>query len=81
MNDKQNKILDAYKVIYNRVYEIAQAKNQDDFLSRVDYLQAAITSIRKLQERGVEQWEFHLGLTDNEFDVLMSEMNNWIDGE
>jgi hypothetical protein len=78
MNEKQTKILDAYKLIYNRAFEISDAKTQDDFIDRIDKLRSAIIDIKGLYHRGVEQWEYHLGLNREEFDELMTVMRNWV---
>jgi len=80
MNEKQTKIFEAYKDICSFTYEISEAKNQEDFLDRLDELRNAIRNMQALECRGVEQHEFHLGLRDFEFDELMKEIKSFAAG-
>lgn len=81
MNEKQTKIFEAYKNICNFSYEISEAKNQKDFLARLNKLREAIRNMQELECRGVEQYEYHLGLNDFEFDELMKQIKSFVDGE
>lgn len=80
MNQKQTKIFEAYKDISNNCYEMCEAKNQDDFLMRLGRLQDAVRKMRRLECRGVEQYEYNLGLSSNEFKELISEIIDWNSG-
>ena len=80
MNEKQTKIFEAYKNICGFTYKISEAKNQEDFLDRLDELRNAIRNMQALECRGVEQYEFHLGLRDFEFDDLMKEIKSFAAG-
>jgi len=74
MNEKQNKIFEAYHQIYNYYYTIPMASDQKEFLARLDKLREAVRNLQSLECRGVEQWEFHLGLTDKEYRELQKEI-------
>lgn len=81
MNEKQTKIFEAYKNICSFTYEISEAKNQKDFLTRLNELRKAIRNMQALECRGVEQYEFHLGLDDFEFEKLMKEIKSFAAGD
>ena len=81
MNEKQAKIFYAYKEIYNWFYLTPKSSNQKEFLDRLNKLREAVRNTQALECRGVEQHEFHLGLTDFEFDELMKEIQSFVGGE
>jgi hypothetical protein len=74
MNEKQNKIIEAYHEIYNCLHEIPLASDQKEFLTRFHKFQKSVCNLQKLECRGVEQHEFHLGLTDKEYKALRLEL-------
>lgn len=76
MNEKQNKIIEAYHQIYNCFHTTPLASNQKEFLARLGKLREALNNLQKLECRAVEQHEFHLGLTDKEYKELQSELVN-----
>ena len=81
MNEKQTKIFEAYQEIYNWFHLTPKASNQKEFLDRLSKLREAVKNTQALECRGVEQYEFHLGLTDFEFDEVMKEIKSFILGE
>ena len=81
MNEKQTKIFEAYQEIYNWFHLTPKASNQKEFLDRLNKLREAVKNTQALECRGVEQYEYHLGLNDFEFEKLMKEIQSFADGD
>ena len=74
MNEKQTKIFEAYKEIYSYFHLTPRGHNQEEFLVRLGKLSESVQKMYKLECRGVEQHEFHLGLTDKEYEELQKQI-------